>query len=260
MRPLEQATAEDGHVDADLGLYLVGVLSEAEELQVEAHMLRCRQCRAKGDELSRIPSMLSMLPVDRVEALNGNGSPRSTLGHQGMQQGGMPTPEQSFPAQAPTMPQPAQPSAPQPVAYGRRQAVARRRPRQPRRALVYAVVLVLGALIGVGGWSWLGLTPFGGAPVDNQVQDSGKGSLTVTLSDRAAGGVDVRAVVVGLRPGIGFELLAVGADDRNYVVVRGVAAGGPQTIAGKVPIAASQIRFFTIAQGDGHVLLLVSVP
>ena len=80
------------------------------------------------------------------------------------------------------------------------------------------------------------------------------GQLYVTAT-ASPGGVNIRAIMVGLRPGSEYDLVAVGKDGRNYVAAHGVAAGGPQTVVGAVPEARDQIRFFALTQGD---LLLVS--
>jgi hypothetical protein len=124
-----------------------------------------------------------------------------------------------------------------------------------RRALSYAAVLLVGAVLGVGGvWLYAGLD-VDRVTVGNQSTTNTRGQLSVTTAARA-GNTDIRAVAVGLRPRMEYDLVAVGQDGRNYVAAHGVAAGGPQTIAGSVPVVREQIRFFALTQGD---LLLVAI-
>ena len=134
------------------------------------------------------------------------------------------------------------------------------RPRAGRPALAFAAVLVLGAILGAGGWILAGPVSIHGVPAGSDTQDGTAGRLSVTVADRAGGGLDVRAVAVGLRPGLAFELIAVAEDGRNYVVARGMAVGGPQTILGSLPVAASGVRFLAIVQADGEILLVARPP
>jgi anti-sigma factor RsiW len=48
----------DERVGPRLARYLSGRLTEAEELDVEAHLARCRRCRAQADRASHDPSTL----------------------------------------------------------------------------------------------------------------------------------------------------------------------------------------------------------
>jgi anti-sigma factor RsiW len=50
------------HVGPRLGDYLAGELSAAGDRQVEAHLLRCAECRDEADELSAIAVTVATLP------------------------------------------------------------------------------------------------------------------------------------------------------------------------------------------------------
>jgi hypothetical protein len=63
--------------------------------------------------------------------------------------------------------------------------------------------------------------------------------------------------VVGLAPGLRFQLAAVTVDGQTHVVYQGVAAGGPQTVVGELNLAPAAIALFTVAKVDGQVLLSV---
>jgi predicted anti-sigma-YlaC factor YlaD len=59
------ATAADrGHVQLQLGAYVLGGLSAAEEAAVQAHLDRCAQCRDEYEELACVPSFLDLLGGD----------------------------------------------------------------------------------------------------------------------------------------------------------------------------------------------------
>jgi hypothetical protein len=121
-------------------------------------------------------------------------------------------------------------------------------------------VLVLGAGLGAGGWVLAAPGSLNEVPVGSDTQDGTAGSLSVTVGDRAGGGIDVHAVAVGLQPRMDFELVAIADNGRYYVAARGVAVGGPQTIVGSLPIAASSVRFLAIVQPNGGTLLVTRIP
>ena len=233
MGPHEGADSADAHVSFQLEDYLLGRLSGPDTFTVEAHLLRCPQCRAEADELSSVVAMVASLPPTVVQSIE-ESTPSSGARTPTDQPG-----DERRPARSPQSPS---------------------GPNQFRRALVLAATLVLGAALGAAGLMWLGPDKLDGAAVSNDSQAGTSGRLAVTVVERAGGGIDVSVVVVGLQPGIGFELLAIAGDGRNYVVARGVAAGGPQTIRGDLPIAASSVRFFAVLQSEGKRLFVSSLP
>jgi anti-sigma factor RsiW len=79
--------------------------------------------------------------------------------------------------------------------------------------------------------------------------------LSVTLADRADGSVDVRAVLVGVQPGLDTELLAVTADQRIISVSR-QAGGDPQQVVGRLPANAGKLLFLIVVDPDHRVLAL----
>ncbi len=47
-----------------LGAYVLGGLSEQEEVVVEAHLSRCARCRVECEELACMPGWLNLIPPD----------------------------------------------------------------------------------------------------------------------------------------------------------------------------------------------------
>ncbi|MEV6810745.1 zf-HC2 domain-containing protein [Micromonospora sp. NPDC051296] len=223
-----------------LALYLLGSLPADEEFEVEAHLLRCAACRATTAALSEVAVSVVTLPASTVRELEADG------------------PDADAGLAAGTEPRLASPAG-GPVARSGAGPRARRRNRF-RRALGYAVVLLVGAVLGAGG---LAVVRGGGAAptaVGSEPSGAAGGQLSVTVTDRADGGVEVRGIVSGMRPGVGFELVAVGAGDRVHLVVSGVADGGRQTVLGGLAVPRPDIRFFVLSQPGAGVLLVAPVP
>ncbi|WP_158603524.1 anti-sigma factor family protein [Micromonospora radicis] len=108
-----------------LARYLLGSLSADEEFEVEAHLLRCAGCRAVAAGLSEVAASVATLPPTAVRALEAGGldadtDPTTTPGTT-QSRGGDP---------------------------GHRF----------RRILRYAVVLLVGVLLGAGGLALAGLS------------------------------------------------------------------------------------------------------
>jgi hypothetical protein len=133
-----------------------------------------------------------------------------------------------------------------------------RRPRV-RRLTEYAAVLIFGLAVGAAGALWISPGSINGVPAGSESVEA-SGRLAITLADRDDGETDVRAVVVGLRPGVAYELIAVGRDRRNRTIVRGVAAGGPQTLLGRLKGPAGDVLFFAVVQVDAGVLFVAPAP
>ena len=78
--------------------------------------------------------------------------------------------------------------------------------------------------------------------------------MSVTLVDRAGGGVVVQAVVVGVQPGLDIELLAVTSDQRVLSVTRARSAGGPQQLVGMVPANTPSVLLFVVIDSQHRVV------
>ncbi|MFG2042277.1 zf-HC2 domain-containing protein [Dactylosporangium sp. NPDC048998] len=223
------------HIPDQIDLYLTGALNTEEEERFEEHLLLCAACREQADRASEIAAAVAALPADVVAELEWSG----------------------VTAPPTTADRPARPAT-TPRAVSATRPAARRPPGRPgsrgRRALSYAAALLVGAVLGVGGMFLYPGPDEDRVSVGSQSTTDTRGQFSVTTTARA-GNADVRAVAVGLRPGEEYDLIAVGLDGRNYVAAHGVAAGGPQTIVGSIPVTRDQIRFFALTQGD---LLMVT--
>jgi predicted anti-sigma-YlaC factor YlaD len=51
----------DGHVQAQLGVYLLGGMSAEDEAAVRAHLGVCRDCRDEHDYLAVVPEWLDLV-------------------------------------------------------------------------------------------------------------------------------------------------------------------------------------------------------
>jgi hypothetical protein len=65
-RAAGSAPRPGGHVQAQLGAYLLGGLSAAESAAVRAHLSHCATCRAEHDDLALVPALLGLLPAGEV--------------------------------------------------------------------------------------------------------------------------------------------------------------------------------------------------
>jgi hypothetical protein len=228
----------EGHVVDRLAEYFGGSLAAADESAVEAHLLFCAECRAEYDELGEVALAVALQPagtLDGEAATAGSHVPATR------QPPAQPSRGSSGPGRA---------SGAGPAGRSRRTGV--------RRLAGYAVALVAGAAIGVGGMALInqpGSTPL--LPVGGN-QDISTDRLSVTLVEVATG-TEVRAAAVGVPPNRGFQLVAVGTDGRGYVVTTGVASGGLLSVVGTVPIAASEIVFVALVE-DGGGAILVARP
>jgi Putative zinc-finger len=233
----DHADDPGGHVAERLESYLLGGLTAAQEYEVESHLLRCARCRAEADASCELALAMARLTPEEVRALE--------LGRR------------SAPAPAPTTANRAESTSPTDT----RRESRRGRRRSSRRTLaVYAVILVVGLVIGAAGVRWISPGSINGRSAGNESVDTNGGGLTVTLSDRGDTGSEVRAVVVGLRPGLAYKLIAVGQDGRNYTIAGGVAAGGPQTLQGRLDGPAADVVFFAVLQPDAGLLFVTLAP
>ncbi len=245
-----------GHVTEQLESYLLGGLLAAQEYEVESHLLRCAGCRAEADSSSELALAVASLTPEDVRAIE-SGEPPT----------GAERTESEVAARGPGLAR----SAPAPATPTRAESTrrptdtrpdSRRGERRPSRRtlVVYAAVLVVGLVVGAAGVLWISPGSINDVPAGNESLDTGNGRLTVTLTDRGDTGADVLAVVVGLRPGLAYELIAVGRDGRNHTVARGVAAGGPQTLQGRLDGPAVDVLFFAVVQPDADLLFVTPAP
>ncbi|GGM63442.1 zf-HC2 domain-containing protein [Dactylosporangium sucinum] len=230
------------HVHDQIDLYLTNALTPEQEEQFEEHLLFCEACREQADRESELAVAVAALPAELAAELEATdtAAPAGAAGRS--------TSDRAAASNTTRRAVPATATGP----------AAGRPPGRPgsraRRLLSYAAALVVGAVLGVGGaWLYPSSDP-DPVTVGDQSETGSRGQLSVTATERA-GGTDVRAVAVGLRPGEQYDLIAVGTDGRNHVAAHGVAAGGPQTIVGSVPVARDKVRFFALTQGS---LLLVT--
>lgn len=226
--------ASRAHVRDQVDLYLTGTLTPDEERRFEEHLLCCRFCREEADLASTVAVAVAGLPPDVVDEVGPRGHAAATnpAVETGDERGRTPSGTRSV----------------------RHRARLLGRLRPERRALPSAAA----ALAGVRAAALRNRH----RELDASVADhAGSGSgrqFTVTVTARA-GGATVCALVVGLRLGETYDLIAVGTDGRTYTAARDATAGGPQTtIVGTVPVAPEQVRFFAIVHGQGDVLLVTS--
>lgn len=66
---MDSVADADGHVQLELGLYVLGALGPAEVLHVEDHLLTCARCQADHDYIAVVPLMLNTLSRKELEEL-----------------------------------------------------------------------------------------------------------------------------------------------------------------------------------------------
>jgi Putative zinc-finger len=227
MRP--QASGADAHVVDQLEPYLLHELSADAEFEVEEHMLGCPACLAECERLEEMALLVATLPDDVVRSIEAEDAAGATAS-------------------------PGKGGPPGPARSGLRLLTGEGGSRTWRRVATYAAALLLGAVLGGAGWAWFGPTTVTNVPAGNETQNVWPGRLSITVTDHPGGGTDIQAVVVGLPPGAGFQLLAIAADQRSYQVTRSVAGGGPQQLVGNIPVPANQVLLYAIIETDGTVI------
>lgn len=226
----------DGHVIDRLPDYFSGAGTEADDLAIDAHLLHCAACRAEFDELGAVALLLASQPEGTLEA--DGPAPAATAGG---------------------------PRSISPAGRDSTRPGSGRRDRGPRHVRLrqlagHAMVLLVGAALGVGVWA-----AFDRWPTTPSLENAdafgyaSPGQLLVTVKDTAGGGAEVRAAVVGLRPGREFQVVAVDRQGQGHLVAKGMADGGPQSIVGPAPVAASEIAFVVVVE-SGNGVLLVARP
>jgi len=199
-----------------LGLLALGALAEEQESSVRRHLLTCAPCRATSLQFAQVAGALSMVTGADARGLVAE-----------------------FGAVAPTRP-----------------TLPVRRVRLRRRsasmvALGAALVgLIVGLLIGA---QFHAAVPEPPASV----------SLTVTGNDTTTGvglsvfvtgrgdGVTINATVLGLPPGLNYQLYAVTTEGSVYVAGRWFGSRQVHTVTAELPVPAGVLAFFTVAHLDG---------
>ncbi len=235
MAPHSRAGNTEPHVVDRLVEYLSGSLTPDDDVVVESHLLACAACRAEYEELGPVALIMARQSDDALID--------ATLGER--------PPAPRIPVGTP----PRGASGP-----GRDQHGGPERPPRSGRARLrqlagYAAVLLVGAALGIGATITVNGTNAPPLQTIGDPNDISTDRLSVRLVE-LPGGTEVRAAAVGLRSGRGFQLIAVSTEGRGYVVATGVADGGPQSIVGTVPIAASEIVFVALVEDSGGALLI----
>ena len=241
----------DGHVQHDLGLYVLGALPQAERAAVEEHLRACATCRAECAELEQVPAFLGLLSLPEVDGL------ASTR----------PEPEVAAPARVPrsrpgavgaSAPAPGRPpgrpagtaSTAPPVRRGRLRGVLHR-----YRFVFYAAVVAM--LVGiVTGAALRPGDPVALAGTEVDTLSGVRLSITAVGQD---GGSHVTGDVSGLRPRVEYRLYAVAASGETFEVTRWVGGEGGHRFDGGVRMAADDLAFFTVVGPDGGVVVRVHV-
>jgi hypothetical protein len=227
MRP--RVPEVSSHVVDQLEAYLLGDLPADMEFELEAHLLHCDACRAECDGLAELGLIVAMLPEETVRAAETAG-PGLRLVPGGPD-------EAATPGSGDT----------------------KTRPRTIHWVLTLAAAIILGVVLRGAAWAWWGPSQQSGVPVGNETGNGPPGRMSVTVTDRPDGGIDVQAVVVGVAPGADFTLLAVLSGERNQVVTTGRAGGGPQRLVGTAAVPSRTVLLLVVVQADGTVVA-VSMP
>jgi anti-sigma factor RsiW len=270
MTPQPSSTAR--HVVDRLAEYFGGALTTADDAAVEAHLLVCAECRAEFDDLGAIALAIALQPYDvrhdvRDDAVLTAGPPGTTgqrrVAEAPATPGAAEPPTTVWAAEPPTAATPtSRPPTGQPTrgssGPGRRSTggpTGHRRPSRLRRLAGYAVVLVAGATLGIGGMTLV--NQFDNPRLQTVGDDrviSTQG-LSVMLTE-SADGTRIQAAAVGLRPSRAFRLVAIDTDGQAHLVTTGVTNGGLVSVVGTVPVPASRIVFVALVEHGGGALLV----
>lgn len=257
-------SADDEHVQLQLGLYVLGMLPDDEHFLVDEHLALCAACRADFAAVSDARAFLDRLTPAQAAALADEFSPPERR-----QDGAVPRPtrEPAAGAMAPARPAPApRPSAPQTprggpsrpasaaTARGRRDPA---RGRRPFRLVLSATAAALVIGIGVGAWL-ISATPVAITLAGSETNTATGVSMSVSVVERD-GASHVDASVTGLTKGRDYQLYAVDVRGLTVVVTRWVATEDRHTVAGEVHLATKDLAFFSVAEVAGGVVVTVRV-
>jgi len=227
----------------ELGLFALGALNADEEHEILLHLAECDACRTECDDLGDAALFLSLLSRDRVRRIV-DSSAQPVAGVTDFQQ-----------------PRNRQAAPPRLSTSTLRAGAAWLSPGRTRLA---AAAAILGTAIagGVGIGMWLQSSRDGvlittvSATATN---DATGATAAIQVQPDADGRYQLQAVVVGLQPGVEFQLTATRPSGRTDVIFRGVAAGGRQTITATTFVPPDEVAFFTVAQTDGSIVVAVPV-
>jgi anti-sigma factor RsiW len=231
---MRQSGGENGNAQSLLSLYAHGALPPDEVGAVKRHLADCPHCLGEHTHLNEITGLLALQSLDEVTAIHSQASSASAA--------------------------PRSPSLIAGAGTGTpTESRDRRRTNRASRPGWRAVTAVAAcaAAVAIGATMVITFRRDGPAVVEvaEVATTSAPGrSLNITVTERNPG-LAIRAVVVGLHPGIEFYLVAVSRDGRSLPIFRGIAAGGPQTVVGELDVALEEIAFFTVAHVDGSLLM-----
>jgi hypothetical protein len=241
----------DGHVQHDLGLYVLGALPQAERAAVEEHLRECGACRAECEELGQVPAFLGLLSLPEVQGLASTHPEPDVAAPARVPRSrpGLPGATAPAPGRPPGGPTRAVSTAP-PVRRDRRRGVLHR-----YRFVLYAAAVAM--LVGIV----TGATLRPGDPValaGTEVDTSSGVRLSITAVGQDEGS-HVTGDVSGLRPRLEYRLYAVAASGETREVTRWVGGEGGHRFDGDVTMAADKLAFFTVVGPDGGVVVRVHV-
>jgi hypothetical protein len=239
-----KSVGDDEHPEFELGLFALGALNADEEHEILVHLAECDACRTECDDLGDAALFLSLLPRDRVRQIV-DSSAQPVSGVTAVPQA------RNRPAVPPRFSTPTL-----------RAGAAWLAPKRTRLAVAAAI---LGAAIasGVGVGMWLESSRDGGVLITTvsatATNDATGATAAIQVQPDAHGRYQLQAIVVGLQPGVEFQLTATRRSGRTDVIFRGVAAGGRQTITATTFVPPDEVAFFTVAQLDGSIVVTVPV-
>jgi hypothetical protein len=208
------------------GLLALGALPQDQDSTVRHHLRACAPCRATTLEFAQVAGALSMVTGADARVLVAE-----------------------FGAVAPSR---------------RTFPVRRLQLLRPSATLVGVGAALTGLALTVGLLIGAQLRPAVPGPPANV-------SLTVTGNDTASGvglsvfvtargdAVTINATVLGLPPGMGYQLYAVTTQGSTYVAGRWFGSQQVQTVTADLPVPASALAFFTVARLDGSPVVSAQV-
>ncbi len=242
----------DGHVQLQLGAYVLHALAADEEQDVAAHLAVCPSCMAEAAELAQVRRMLDRLNDHSVARLLAAAAPAEVRPAEDPR--AEDSPAEASPADAAAARMPGRHreglsprgaiSALRPPARPEH----RRRLRRPSRSVLAAILVALAVGVGIG--AWLG----GRAPVDIRLAgaqtDTQSGvSVRVTVVSTPAG-ARVDAVVEGLTVGEPYRLYVTGDRGESQVAAAWTAEDTRHGVGGDVAIPIDRITTVTLFVAD----------
>ena len=211
----------------DLGAYVLGALTPDEREVIDAHLNSCPECTDELDELTRLPVLLDLLPVEEVVAM-GTGAAR-----------------------------PSADLVDRVVAV----AVAERRSQRRRRwlaSVAAAVVLIAGSSAAAVDLSSGGSSPHQtGVVLDATNKTTGTWARIDVASKQWGASLDL--TLTGVPAGEHCRLVAVGRDGSSEVAGSWeVTYAGRATVTGATSLQLASTASYDIVTFDGKKLL--SVP